>query len=269
MEDSIVVDEIVLSDSSKRVDDLLVELSLYGDNDTGDLNVVLISDNEEMKKLNYFIFHEAPGINYYTMDSPYDRDFSIISQMDVIIYNKSDNALEEMLLKNIKYKSLNCKFFHIVDEKYFRKVDLLDEYFKGVDRVLKVDIELEEYIFELQRELRSNFYSKRLNKIEPKEIILDKENFSLRVESLIKERVFFSKVRYTYESDINIKEYNLKKVVRELDSIYIDENSKEIIFILLDVMPKKADFIIKKRMKNFSIYLHDISQKSVFDLLFD
>jgi len=86
---------------------------------------------------------------------------------------------------------------------------------------------------------------------------------------LIKHRIFFSKVIYTYESDIDIKEYNLKKVVRELDSIYIDEKSKEITFILLDVMPKKADYIIKKRMKNFSIYLHNVRQKSVFDLLFD
>jgi len=269
MEASAVVDEISLSGADKRVDDLLVELSLFDEDDTKELNIVLISDNEEMKKLNYFIFNGVDGINYYTMDSPYDRDLSIISQMDIIIYNKIDDSLEELLLKNIKNRGLNCKFFHIINEKYFRKVDLLNEYFKGVDRVLKIDIELKEYIFELQRELRSNFYSKRLSKIKPQDTMLSRDSFEIRKNELIKNRVFFSKVTYRYESDINIKEYNLKKVVRELDSIYIDEKSKEISFILLDIMPKKANYIIKKRMKNFSIYLDDKAEKSVFDLLFD
>ena len=52
-----IVDEISLSDTNKRVDDLLIELSLFDESDTRELNIVLISDNEEIKKLNYFIFN--------------------------------------------------------------------------------------------------------------------------------------------------------------------------------------------------------------------
>ena len=256
-------------ESNERVSDMLLELSLYDDSLSKELNIVLITDSEDMKKLNYFIFNDVQGIHYYTMDSPYDSDFSILSQMDVIIFNKDDKKLEEMLLENIKSKHLNCKFFYLVDKKYFRKLDILDEYFKGVDRVLKVDIELEDYIFELQRELNSNFYSKRLKNIESATLLKDEETFLNRVNQLTNEKIFFSKVSYSYESDIDINEYNLKKIVREKDSIYIDVESTSITFILLDIMPDKADEILKRRVEKFSIYLNLKVKKSVFDLVFD
>jgi 5'(3')-deoxyribonucleotidase len=67
---------------------------------------------------------------------------------------------------------------------------------------------------------------------------------------------------------MDISKYNLKKIVREKDAIYIDKKNNEIYFLLLDVMPKKANEIIKSRIKSFSIRVSEISHKSVFDIVF-
>ncbi len=260
------MDDTIVTEN--RMEDLLVELSLLNDLEERELNIVLLSDNEELKKLNYFIFNEVKGINYYTMDDPYDKDLSVLSQMDIVIYNKNDKDLENHILENIANKNLHCKFLHIVDDKNFRKVDFLDEYLHGVSKVIKVDSELEEYIFDIQRELGSNFYSQRLQGIKAVGILYDKKRFENRVDELIKKRVCFTKLRYTYESDMDIKKYNLKKILRNKDTIYIDIQKSEIFFLLIDVLPNKASEIIKSRIKNFSIRLSEISHKSVFDIVF-
>lgn len=252
-----------------RLEDLLVELALYDSSQMDDLNIVLLSDNDDFKKLNYFIFSNVDGINYSTMDTPYDKDLSILSEMDMIIFYKNDQDLEEMILKNIHKKRLNTKFFHVIDNKNYRKVDLLNEYLIGVNKIIKIDTELEEYIFEIQKELRRDFYSKRLQSLKEIGLLSKKEDFEKRVNELIEKRVFFTKLRYHYDSDLDIFKYNIRKIVRKKDTIYIDKDKNEIFFLLLNIMPKKASQIIRDRIKNFSIRISEISQKSVFDLIFE
>jgi hypothetical protein len=259
------MDDVV---TKNRIDDLLIELSLLDNNVDKELNIVLLSDNDDMKKLNYFIFNDIDGINYYTMGDPYDTDLTILSQMDIVLYNKNNKKLENMLLENIINRHLNCKFIHIVDSSNYRKLDLLEEYLQGVSKVIKLDSDLEEYIFEIQKELMNAFYSKRLQNIKPIDIIYEQNEFEKRIDELIKKRVCFTSLRYTYESDMDISKYNLKKILREKDGIYIDKKRNEIYFLLLDVMPQKANSIIKSRIKNFSIRLSEISHKSVFDIVF-
>jgi len=260
MEDTIV--------TKNRMDDLLIELSLLEANSDREINVVLLSDNDDLKKLNYFIFNGVEGINYYTMDDPYDKDLSILSQMDLILYNKSDKELEEVILENILNKHLHCKFIHIVDSHNYRKIDFLEEYLHGVSKVIKLDSELEEYIFEIQKELLDGFYSKRLQNIKPIDTLYNLHRFERRIDELIKNRVCFTKLRYTYECDMDITKYNLKKIIRDKDTIYIDKQKSEIYFLLIDVLPKTANNIIKSRIKNFSIRLSEVSHESVFDIVF-
>ena len=260
------MDEIVTN--SERLEDLLVDLSLY-EEDFRELNVVLLSDSDEFKKLNYFIFSGVEGINYITMDAPYDKDLSILSEMDMIIFHKRDKKLEELILENALKKNLSTKFIHVVDNKSYRKVDFLNEYLLGVSKIIKIDTELEEYVFEIQKELRKNFYSSRLEKLREKKLLTKKEEFENRINELINTRVFFTKLRYKFDSDMDIYNYNIQKIIRKRDTIYIDKDSSELYFLLLDVMPKKASEIIKDRIKNFSIRVNEVSQKNVFDLIFD
>ena len=260
------MDDTIVTHS--RVEDILVELSLLNDFEQRELNVALLSDSDDLKKLNYFIFNSVENINYHTIDTPYDNDLSILSQMDIVIFNKEDKNLENLILENIANKHLHCKFFCLVDEKSYRKVDFLNEYLHGVSKVIRVENELEEYIFEIQRELRCNFYSQRLRKIEAVDTLFQRDDFESRIKNLIDERVCFTKLRYTYDSDLDIAKYNLRKILRDKDTIYIDRQKSEIYFLLLDVMPSKADSIIKSRVKNFSIRLSEISHESVFDIVF-
>ena len=254
---------------NERVEDILIELSLCDKDNLKEQNIALLSDSEEFKKLNYFIFRDVEGINYMTIDTPYDKDLSILSEMDLIIFNKKDEDLENLILKNIHKKHLRSRFIHVVEDKGYRKVDFLNEYLAGVSKILKIDSELEEYIFEIQKELRNNFYSKRLLNINTLPILTKKEDFEFRINELIKNRIFFTKLRFKYDSDMDILEYNIKKTIRKRDTIYVDKNLHELYFVLLDVMPKKAGDIVKERIKNFSIRVNEVSHKNVFDLIFD
>ncbi len=233
-----------------------------------DINVVLLSDSDEMKKLNYYIFDGVEGINYYTMDAPYDSDLSILSNMNFVIYNKEDEKLEKMILENIAKKHIDSKFLYVVDKKKYSKLDFLEEYKNGVDHIIMIDSNIEEYLYEIQKELRNDFYIRRLSKIKEVGILKNVEDLEKRINELIQNRIFFTKLRYHYDSDIDIFKYNLNKIIRKKDTIYIDKNRQEIYFLLLNILPTKAHNIISKRIKNFSIRLSQISQKDVFDLIY-
>ncbi len=251
---------------SNRSEDVLIQLSLLSYDE--DINVVLLSDSDEMKKLNYYIFDGVEGINYYTMDAPYDRDLSILSTMNFVLYNKDDKELEKIILENIEKKHIKSKFIYIVDKKRYKQLNLLEEYANGVDNIVIIDSQIQEYIYEIQRELRNNFYIKRLKKIKEQKILKNIEELEERINELIKNRIFFTKLRYKYESDMNPYKFNLDQMIRKKDSIYIDKIKKEIYFLLLNILPAKAHSIITKRVKNFPIKLKQIAQKNVFDLIY-
>lgn len=252
-------------------DDTLINLSLYERGTSAPMiKIALITDDNDLRKLNYYLLKEVSDIDYYTIDDPDESDLEMIDEMDIVIFSKEDTQLKERILERIKAKNLKTKFFMISKKPYLRQKDILQEHINGVDKLMKMDFFLEDYILSMEKYLRANFYSKRFLALEeyPDVVLHDKKRFFDRVASLIEKKIFFSLFRYRYQSEIDIDDYNIKKIVRDHDNILIDRENREIYFLLLNVVPEFGTQIIKKRIKNFSITLSLIEARSAFDLVF-
>jgi hypothetical protein len=251
----------------------LIELSLLDDkySQVKNIQVALMSDCENIKKLNYYIFSDVKDVDYYTIDSIDEKDISMLDSMDIIVFNKEDEQLKQMLLHNIKAKNLQTKFFLITNKNYLRQKDILKEHIDGVDKLLKMEFFLEDYILSVEKYLHSNFYSKRIFNLEDEnEIVLkDKTVFDKKIEDFISKKIFFSLFNYTYSSEIDINSYNIRKIVRESDYILVNEESKEITFLLINVIPEYGCELIKTRINNFSITLQENHKLSAFDLIYE
>jgi len=254
-------------------DDTLINLSLY-DREIGSapaIKIALITDNNDLRKLNYYLLKEVSDIDYYTIDELDDQDLDFIDEMDIVIYSREDTELKNKILHQIKAKNLDTKFFLISQKPYLRQKDILTEHINGVDKLMKMDFFLEDYILSMEKYLHANFYSKRLLALEdtPEVVLHDKEKFEARINDLLEKKIFFSLFRYRFQSEIDIDDYNIKKIVREHDNIFIDKKKNEITFLLLNVVPEFGMQIIKKRIDNFSIFLTPIEQLNAFDLVFE
>ncbi len=251
----------------------LIELSLLDERymKVKNIQIVLISDFENIKKLNYYLFSNVLDVDYFTVDTVDENDIVFFDSMDVIIFNKEDDKLKEMLLHNIKAKNLDTKFFLITNKSYLRQNDILREHVSGVDKLLKMDFFLEDYILSIEKYLRSNFYSKRLLSLADEQEIITRDitRFEKKVDDLVSKKIFFSLINYAYNCDIDIGSYNIRKIVRDNDLIYIDEKKSEITFLLQNVIPEYGAKLIKSRINNFSITLDEKSKLSAFDLIYE
>ncbi|HIP60491.1 MAG TPA: hypothetical protein EYH01_08705 [Campylobacterales bacterium] len=254
-------------------DENLIELSLLNDriSTAKNIQVALLSDCEDIKKLNYYLFSEVSDVDFFTIDSLTENELSNMDDMDIIVFNKENDMLKEMLLHNIKAKNLKTKFFLISNKNYLRQKDILREHINGVDKYLKMDFFLEEYILSMEKFLHSNFYSKRLLAYEDEQDVLmvDKRKFELKINQLIKDKIFFSLFNYKFNSEMDIESYNIRKIVRECDLILVDDKNQEITFLLLNVVPEFGSELIKKRINNFSISLEENNKLSAFDIIYE
>ena len=235
------------------------------------IQVMLVSESDELKKLHYYIFSSVKDVDYYTIDILPQDEMDILHDMDIIIYNKKENTLKKEILTRIKKMKLKTKFFEISTHPYLRQKDLLTANLDGVDKLFKQDFLMEDFIMSIEMNLKSSFYSRRLLAMEENETILisSKEYFNYKIETLLENKIFFSLLTYSYDSDVDIQSYNIQKIVREYDNIFVNKRKKEIHFIILNTLPLFANAMIKERIGNFSISLESKSSKSSFDLIFD
>ena len=251
----------------------LVELSIINNRISTSKNIQIaqFSDNEDIQKLNYYLFSNITDIDFYTIDTLSEEELTEIDNLDIIVFNKEDEKLKEMLLHNIKAKDLKTKFFVISNKSYLRQKDMLQEHINGVDKFLKMDFFLEDYILSMEKFILRNFYSKRALELEYEKdvLIYDKKIYDKKVDELLEKRIFFSIFEFKFDTEIDIKSYNLRKIVRECDLIYIDEKSCEITFLLQSVVPEFGSELISKRIKNFSISLEEKNKLSAFDIIYE
>ncbi len=235
------------------------------------IQVMLMSENDEQKKLHYYIFSSSADVDYYTIDLLPEDEMSIIAEMDIVIYNKEDDALKKRILQTIKKEKLPVKFFEITSQEYLRQKDLLMANLDGVDKLFKKDFLMEDFVMSIEMYLKNSFYSRRLLALDDEnEIIVNNKNiFEEKINTLMEKKIFFSLFTYGYDADADIESYNIQKIVREYDNIFVNKRKKEINFLILNTVPDFGRELIQKRIQNFSISLELKSAKSAFDLVFD
>ena len=234
------------------------------------IQVMLMSDNDELKKLHYYIFSSSDDVDYYTIDILPEEEMDLLEEMDIIIYNKKDENVKKRILNTIKKEKLNLKFFEITSQEYLRQKDLLLANIDGVDKLFKKDFLMEDFVMSIEMYLKSSFYSRRLLALDEEEIVVHKkEDFDMKIANLLEKKVFFSLFTYHYDADADIESYNIQKIVREYDKIFVNKRKKEIKFLILNTVPDFGKELIQKRIQNFSISLELQTSKSAFDLIFD
>jgi hypothetical protein len=255
----------------KNIIDELIVLEKANNKKDKNMQLMLMSDSDEIKKLHYFIFSSAIDVDYYTIDELEPEDISIIYDMDIIIFNKKDENLKESILQIIEAQKLDLKFFEISDSEYLRQKDHLIAHNSGIHKLFNRDFMLEEFVINIEIYLKSNFYTKRLLDLkEHDEIMIDSEKlFKNRIHTLLEKKIFFSLLKYSFEADTDIKSYNLRKIVRENDTIYYDEKNSMLHFLILNTIPSFGKSMINERMKNFSITLESTKAISAFELVFE
>ncbi len=260
-----------MSSMSSSVDQYAFEESLVSSVEVPKIEIVLISDNQELKKLFYFVLSTSSDVNYYTFNEINDDELALLCEMDIVIFNKNDEKLKETVKSLIQNNHLPITFFEITNQKHIRQRDILKAHNSGVDRLFKQNFQFEEFMIAIEMHLRTNFYTKRLLEIPSQKSILikDRKKFEDRVTYLLENRVFFSLIKYNYKSDIEIDKYNLSKILREDDTILLDIESQKIEFLLLNITPNFAKELIHKRMRNFSISLEEIEAYSAFEIVYE
>jgi len=256
--DDNILDELVILEKIKQKKNRKIQL-------------MLISDNIEMKKLHYYIFSSAKDVDFYTLDDLTAEDISLIYDMDIVIFNKKDEQLKESLLRVIHNQKLDLKFFEITSSDYLRQRDLLIAHNSGVHKLFEKNFQLEEFVMSIEIFLKSNFYTKRLLSLkESSQIMIDSYKlFENRIDELLEKKIFFSLFKFVYDADTEITNYNLPKIVREHDTIYYDLKTQTLQFLILNTSPSLGKSMIKKRVENFSIRLEPIEALSAFELVYE
>ncbi len=235
------------------------------------VQIMLMSDNDELKKLTYYLFSSVEDVDFYMIDAFKHDDLTMLEEMDIVIFNKDDVALKDMLLQTIKIEELPIKFFEISTAEYLRQKDLLVAHTSGVDKLFKRDFLMEDFVISTEMFLRNNFYSKRLFDLYDQDDILyhKKEELQKKVDLLLERKVFFSLLTYEYEAELDLDEYNIRKIVREYDNIFINKDEKTISFLILNTVPEFSKELIQRRIDNFSINLIEKRVVCAFDLVFE
>ena len=130
---------------------------------------------------------------------------------------------------------------------------------------------MEDFVISIEMFLRNNFYSKRLFNLYDQDDVLyyTQEQLQKKIDLLLEGKVFFSLLTYEYESELELSEYNIRKIVREYDNIFINEEEKTISFLILNTVPEFSKELIQRRIANFSITLTEKRAVCAFDLVFE
>ncbi len=258
-------------DDGQNILDELVILEKIKQKKNRNIQLMLLSDSEELKKLHYYIFSSADDVDYYTPENISVEELSMIYDMDIIINQKKDPQIREPILSLIQTHKLDLKFFEISDQKYLRQKDHLIAHNSGVHKLFEKEFMIEEYMMSIEMFLKTNFYTKRLLSLkENKERIIDSSAlFKSRIKELLEKKIYFSLIKYNYESDLPIESYNIQKIIREYDTIYYDSKKGIVHFLILNTTPSFGRKLIEERMRHFSIYLEPITALSAFELVFE
>jgi len=200
--------------------------------------VLLITENEHLINLHKYIFAKqnffldiAKGIS--------ETISKILSGPDIIIYSPSDEKLDTSVCTTIKEQKLHSKLIYILNSSYVRSEDKINAITSGCYDVFPENFSFEEYIIDIEKLLNLNFYTSLIKNVK-RYTIDNKEQFCGLIDSLYKERIFFTVLEFHY------KKTDIETKLRKHDLIYYDEKSKKYIIVLLNLRKQNIHKVTDK-----------------------
>ena len=211
-------------------------------------NIVLISDNEDIKYLHNTILSNQENINYETIqiETLVDNDSIISEQTDLIIYNDNKKELNETLIKAFKQNAPYAQIFLLSNRKFIRKADLKQSQSMGIDQTFSKFFDVKEYVKDIEQVIQNSFYTQKLKTLslkKEKQQVNVKE-LMLRIQNLEKNNIIYALIT-ARRGDIDNTQ--LKEIIRKDDFFFIDEKDDIVLFVLLHILWEPAKEIVANR----------------------
>lgn len=200
--------------------------------------LLLVSEDERFISINKYIFE-----NYFNIDiaSNLSEVINKIAQKpDIVIYQDKHTSADFNICNTVKKLSQNSKIIVILNKEYIRTEDKMDAIQLGCCEILPKFFNLEEYILSIEKSINNFFYSNKIKLLPPQKISTSYENFCKNIQSLYKEKIFFSVIK--------TKEFN-KEIIKKLrnhDILFINEKNNYLHLALINVTKE----MFEKRLKD-------------------
>ena len=203
--------------------------------------LLLVSEDERFININKYLFE-----NYFEIDiaSNLSEVINKITQKpDIVIYQDNHPLTDFSICNTIKKLSQNSKIIFILNKEYIRTEDKMDATQLGCCEIFPKFFNLEEYILTIEKSINHFFYSNKIKLLPLQKIATNYENFCKNIQSLYKERIFFSV--------IETKEFN-KEIIKKLrnhDILFINEKNNYLYLALINVTKEMFEKRLKEKLQ--------------------
>ncbi len=228
-------------------------------------NIVLFSDKPDVVKFHEYIFKKDKHIHFNHV-TELDENQLPVEEADIIIYNIHNVPFKDKLLNLIKTRKLRTKFLYLSNDAIIRKRDKVKKIEKGITHVFEKNFDILEYIYTIEKLVGSEFYTTILDKVNilpHNHYLKDEDILKDSVYNFLNYHIYFCMVAVEYSENCDITMDIIDNSVRDLDFVYHNKTNRNLIFLLVDILPEYAQKLIVQRLKDKNVKI--VSQR-VFDI---
>ena len=227
--------------------------------------VILFSDKPDVVKFHEYIFKKDSHIHFKHITN-LDENQQDVEEADIILYNIHNVPFKDKLLNIIKNRKLRTKFLYLSNDSIIRKRDKVRKIEKGITYVFEKNFDILEYIYTIEKSVGREFYTTILDKVNVlphNHYLKDEDILKDSVYSFLNYHIYFCMVAVEYSEQSNITMDIIDNSVRDLDFVYHNEDNRNLIFLLVDILPEYALELIVQRLGSKNIKI--VSQRA-FDV---
>jgi len=197
--------------------------------------MLIISNDNYIQKFHQYLFEKEFILDFAKNLS--EIISKLLKNPEIVVYNPEDEKINTQICES--FKNTNTKIIYIVNKDYTRNIDKMNIFAAGCYEVISKNFIIEEYILLIEKLSNNYFYLNKIKLLNKKNIIKNKNHFFEIVNTLYKERIYFSIVIGKSNEDIFSK-------IRHNDIIF--KENETIFLCLIDTNRYIYDKIIKKKL---------------------
>ena len=237
------------------------------------VKIVLVTDNKKLQKFFKYIFEKENFIEFHIFESFPSQYSKILADIDLLLLNSENNRLKIEIPEFIKRNSLKTKVFYLSNKDSYRLMDEQMSYKQGFKKVFTKNFHFEDLVFSIEKEIGKFFYFDKFEKIVKNStlyenlnqmVFYNKSDFFKKIKIYLSNNIYFTIFIYKITWG-NIKSINVQNLIRDHDSILIDNKESQIIFLCLNSRTLIKD-ILEERLKKENLEFKEIKQIQAQDI---
>jgi len=198
-------------------------------------SLLIITNDEYLQQFHQYVFEKEFILDFAKNLS--EVISKLLKNPEIVIYNPEDEKIDTQICES--FKNTTTKIIYIVNKDYTRNIDKMNIFAAGCYEVIPKNFIIEEYILLIEKLSNSYFYLNKIKLLNKKNIIKNKNHFFEIVNTLYKERIYFSIV-------IGKANENIFSKIRHNDIIFKENDT--IFLCLIDTNRYIYEKIIKKKL---------------------